>query len=182
MSIKAIDTYYNGNYFRSRLEARWAVFFDLLKLQYKYEPEGYVLDTGECYLPDFYFPTLDCYGEVKPDDCQPYLIRQEIKYCPKLNCKEYREANWNAVLYHKDFHKWDMFSYHKGLLVFFGSPHVGPYFDIQPVDRGLVAFFHSTEIEGGWYLREVRRYQLLISPDIDEHIIAANKKRFEHKY
>lgn len=26
--IKAIDTYYKGYRFRSRLEARWAVFFD----------------------------------------------------------------------------------------------------------------------------------------------------------
>ena len=27
--IKAIETYYKGYRFRSRLEARWAVFFDL---------------------------------------------------------------------------------------------------------------------------------------------------------
>ena len=28
MEIKAIETIYNGYKFRSRLEARWAVFFD----------------------------------------------------------------------------------------------------------------------------------------------------------
>lgn len=28
MTIKAIDTIYKGYKFRSRLEARWAVFFD----------------------------------------------------------------------------------------------------------------------------------------------------------
>ena len=54
--IKAIETIYNGYKFRSRLEARWAVFFEEAGIEYQYEPEGYVLDNGECYLPDFYIP------------------------------------------------------------------------------------------------------------------------------
>jgi hypothetical protein len=50
--LKAIDTPYRGYLFRSRLEARWAVFFDALGLQWGYEVEGY--DLGELrYLPDF---------------------------------------------------------------------------------------------------------------------------------
>ncbi len=40
MEIKAIDTVYNGYKFRSRLEARWAVFFDAAGIKYEYEPEG----------------------------------------------------------------------------------------------------------------------------------------------
>lgn len=63
--IKAIDTYYNGNYFRSRLEAKWAFFFDELKIDYKYEPEGYNVN-GVMYLPDFYLPKYNCYCECKP--------------------------------------------------------------------------------------------------------------------
>ena len=47
-------TTYKGIEFRSRLEARWAVFFDALGLRWEYEPEGYRLDDGTCYLPDFY--------------------------------------------------------------------------------------------------------------------------------
>lgn len=43
-SIQAIETTYNGYRFRSRLEARWAVFFDALGIQWKYEREGYALD------------------------------------------------------------------------------------------------------------------------------------------
>jgi hypothetical protein len=34
---------YNGYRFRSRLEARWAVFFDELGVAYRYEPEGFEL-------------------------------------------------------------------------------------------------------------------------------------------
>ena len=51
--IKAIQTEYNGYLFRSRLEARWAVFFDACGVDYEYEPEGYQLDNGLLYLPDF---------------------------------------------------------------------------------------------------------------------------------
>lgn len=65
--IKPIETFYAGCNFRSRLEARWAVFFDALGVIWRYEPEGYVLPSGVCYLPDFYFPTYKCYGEVKPE-------------------------------------------------------------------------------------------------------------------
>lgn len=51
--IKAIETRYKGCRFRSRLEARWAVFFDALHLPWAYEPEGFVLPGGKRYLPDF---------------------------------------------------------------------------------------------------------------------------------
>lgn len=53
--IKAIETRYKGYRFRSRLEARWAVFFDALGIEWQYEPEGFELATGR-YLPDFYLP------------------------------------------------------------------------------------------------------------------------------
>ena len=43
-ALKAIDTPYQGHLFRSRLEARWAVFFDALGLEWEYESEGYDLD------------------------------------------------------------------------------------------------------------------------------------------
>lgn len=65
-NIQPIETIYNGYRFRSRLEARWAVFFDALGITYEYEPEGFTVD-GECYLPDFYLPGFDIYAEVKPD-------------------------------------------------------------------------------------------------------------------
>ena len=54
--IKTIETVYNGYRFRSRLEARWAVFFDALGIKYEYEAEGYDLGEEGWYLPDFYFP------------------------------------------------------------------------------------------------------------------------------
>lgn len=58
-TIKPKETVYNGYRFRSRLEARWAVFFDALKVNYEYESEGFDLPSGNYYLPDF---RIKCYG------------------------------------------------------------------------------------------------------------------------
>ena len=63
--IKPIETEYNGYRFRSRLEARWAVFYDKAGIPYQYEPEGFVLEDGTHYLPDFYLPWFNAYVEVK---------------------------------------------------------------------------------------------------------------------
>lgn len=52
MSIKPITTQYRGIRFRSRLEARWAVFFDRCGFLWEYEAEGFDID-GIYYLPDF---------------------------------------------------------------------------------------------------------------------------------
>lgn len=70
-SIKPIETVYRGYRFRSRLEARWAVFFDACKVKWEYEPEGYNLGNGLYYLPDFLLHDVagrcggDLYVEVK---------------------------------------------------------------------------------------------------------------------
>src|SRR5262249_22063830 len=51
--------------FRSRLEARWAVFFKELGIAYAYEHQGFDL-AGEWYLPDFWLPRAKAFVEVKP--------------------------------------------------------------------------------------------------------------------
>ena len=65
--MQAIETIDNGYRFHSRLEARWAVFFDVLRIRYQYEREGFNLD-GRWYLPDFYLPDYDYWIEIKPEE------------------------------------------------------------------------------------------------------------------
>ncbi|CAL9675620.1 hypothetical protein [Streptomyces griseomycini] len=89
MSIKPIETRYKAHRFRSRLEARWAVFFDALGVQWEYEPQGFELtplpaerlkkmqeewlrepqpEDGKhlgVYLPDFWLPDQATWFEVK---------------------------------------------------------------------------------------------------------------------
>lgn len=73
--IKAIETVYNGYRFRSRLEARWAVFFDALNVPYEYEPEGFWTPYGG-YLPDF---RVKCYGNRGSCCSDPYDLYIEVK-------------------------------------------------------------------------------------------------------
>lgn len=71
--IKAIETFYAGCLFRSRLEARWAVFYDALGIAWHYEPEGFDL-TGKnlgLYLPDFWLPEQKYLVEIKGQEPTP---------------------------------------------------------------------------------------------------------------
>lgn len=65
MNIKAIETAYKGYLFRSRLEAKWAVFLDALGLEWEYESQSFELE-GIWYLPDFWLPQDHTFLEVKP--------------------------------------------------------------------------------------------------------------------
>lgn len=82
--MKAINTLYKGNYFRSRTEARWAVYFDALGVRWEYEKEGYDLGDGIYYLPDFWFPDDNMYGEVKGS----YPISSKDMYKMTKLCKQ----------------------------------------------------------------------------------------------
>lgn len=123
--IKPIETRYKGHRFRSRTEARWAIVFDTLGIQYEYEPEGFDLSgiphVGEFlpagdrwYLPDFFLPRLGCYMEIKPlmtpvDDVaitKCFLLSQEKEVLitfgsPGVN--SYRIVSCNSGRQLKDF-------------------------------------------------------------------------------
>jgi len=67
--MKAIETIWKGYRFRSRLEARWAIFFEHLGMTWEYEPEGFHLSNGQKYLPDFRLITrndISVWVEIKP--------------------------------------------------------------------------------------------------------------------
>ena len=69
--IQTLPSFYAGIKFRSRLEARWAIFFNRCGIKWEYEPEGYLLEDGTCYRPDFLLHGLvglvegDLFVEVK---------------------------------------------------------------------------------------------------------------------
>lgn len=97
MELKPKDTVYNGYRFRSRLEARWAVFFDEARIHYEYEPEGFDLKNGESYLPDFYLPDFELYVEIKPFD------HKVVKWVGDGNqwekkCERFRDVTGQAIL------------------------------------------------------------------------------------
>lgn len=85
MAISPIETRYAGCRFRSRLEARWAVFFDHLGIGWEYEPQGFVID-GRPYLPDFLLTTCGTWIEVKgnPADLDTRLMISAARQLPVM--------------------------------------------------------------------------------------------------
>lgn len=110
--IKVIQTKYKGILFRSRLEARWAVFLDKLNIKWFYEFEGYDLD-GVWYLPDFWLPTFSggMFMEVKPQN----LVGVEMEKCMRL-VEATKKQIWLAVG-HPDYKAYNVLYYatHTGI-------------------------------------------------------------------
>lgn len=64
--VRPIETLYAGCRFRSRLEARWAVFFDRMRIPWEYEAQGFDTPAGP-YLPDFVLTDCATFVEVRGD-------------------------------------------------------------------------------------------------------------------
>lgn len=77
--MQAIQTPYKGYRFRSRTEARWAVFFDAIGITWSYEVEGFNL-SGTNYLPDFWIEPWNSWVEIKG----PAPTDEEIEKCRLL--------------------------------------------------------------------------------------------------
>lgn len=84
--LKSIETEYNGIKFRSRLEARWAVFFDELQISYQYEVEGFDIN-GTWYVPDFYLPDYSCWVEIKPNGYRWWEDQKAVKFSKQVDTK-----------------------------------------------------------------------------------------------
>jgi hypothetical protein len=87
MSIapKALNTPYRGYDFRSRTEARWAVYFDIMAWSYEYEKEGYDLHPHGNYLPDFWLPQFNCWAEVKGERFTRDELTKAVALCRLTN-------------------------------------------------------------------------------------------------
>jgi hypothetical protein len=84
--IKPIETFYKGYRFRSRAEARWAVFFDACNVEWEYEPEGYDLGNGLGYLPDFLLHNIGI--RSSEDNGQTFDLYIEVKGSNKITSEE----------------------------------------------------------------------------------------------
>lgn len=102
----ATPTQYAGTVYRSKLEARWALFFDLVGIKFNYEPKHIEFTSsidGEKtgYLPDFWMPDLNggSYVEIKPDAPAPNEIEKAVKLC--------RQTGRPVYIHFSILHLWD---------------------------------------------------------------------------
>lgn len=168
--IQAINTFYNGFYFRSRLEARWAVYFDLIQEQYEYEPQGLIFQDKYKYLPDFYLPKRKLLCEIKSRSAM------QVDGIDLLSLNE--NANrYRAIA--KDFQKQGML-----YVIFMGSPYdyifnnAKWWYDQRTTSPGFDEFGDYTFI----YNYEVidNAIRGILNDTFKDQAILAAKIRFEH--
>ena len=173
-SIKPIETHYNGYRFRSRLEARWAVFFDAIGLKYEYEVEGYEIEgckKGEIhYLPDFYIPSLDRWFEIKAKPLNEYEMKKFEEFCYN---KDNENIKFSVLIGSPEAVRIDMFS---GIIEYVWQWPSEKY----PEDVSILApeelskkEYYSRFVKGLWVVPDVSEEQLTIAA------IAARQARFE---
>lgn len=75
--IKPLPSIYAGTYFRSRLEARWAAYFDMIGVTWQYEPESYDLNSGN---------SVDSYELSKQFGMDMYEVAGPSLYTPDFLC------------------------------------------------------------------------------------------------
>jgi hypothetical protein len=163
--VKAIETEYNGYKFRSRLEARWAVFFDAMGFDWVYEPEGYHLLDGRLYLPDFYIcaskeEKRKMFIEVKPTE----FTKEEESLCLQLTELTLEETGMLVGVPDYKIHnywRWDS-----------GDGSFGPIKGEFCFVRGKWGIFY----EPGYDAETLRD----INPDLQKAITEARQARFEH--
>lgn len=126
--LVAIPTFYNKLHFRSRLEARWAVFFDEMGIKYKYEPKGFELPDGSMYLPDFYLPVVNIFAEVKPT----FLTEEEQQRCIGVHQK-----------------------HGSRILMLTGTPDFKSYYCLEDFGDGKISEIdYSLDVKGSGYSAE----------------------------
>lgn len=186
----AIETEYAGCRFRSRLEARWAVFFDHLDTPWEYEPQGLDLPSGR-YLPDFWLPDMGIWAEVKGVfthqdfiklmDAVPHLLEpvgQQIQ--PRLLILGPVPRPGSAWVHtrvdvFRDTLLWQQ--------VFFAGPHwhtkpihqasAIPFGAFNRAEEELTDWFRTSALDPGYDPR------LTVDPAVDDAYRAARSARFE---
>lgn len=88
-------TVFNGIEYRSATEARWAVFFNCLGVDFQYEPKAFSLSTGVGYLPDFYVEDFNAFFEVKPSDDK--IVTEEAFKARQLSLDHPGMNVWLAI-------------------------------------------------------------------------------------
>jgi hypothetical protein len=162
-TIKAIETRYKGYRMQSRLEARWAVFFDALGIEWEYEKEGFDLGEEGWYLPDFYLKDFAAWIEIKPQHAP------DIAAVNKCLALSRQMSNLVMLIVGNPFP-----DEHQVLVLIAGSPFVSAQFaETYEPDRGGYALAISDDKRRCFL-------QTCTAPDLAQAFASARSARFEH--
>lgn len=168
-TIKPIETKYKGFRFRSRLEARWAIFFDMIGLKYEYEVEGFEMN-GIRYLPDFYIPCLDRWFEIKAKPLSEYEMKKCEEFC--FN-KDNENIKFSVLVGSPEVVKIDKFA---GIMEYvweWPSEMYPENVRFQAPEELSEKEYYSRFMRGVWVVPDVTEEELTLA------VIAAREARFE---
>lgn len=168
-TIKSIETKYKGFRFRSRLEARWAIFFDMIGLKYEYEVEGFEMN-GIRYLPDFYIPCLDRWFEIKAKPLSDYEMKKCEEFC--FN-KDNENIKFSVLVGSPEVVKIDKFA---GIMEYvweWPSEMYPENVRFQAPEELSEKEYYSRFMRGVWVVPDVTEEELTLA------VIAAREARFE---
>lgn len=194
----AIQTEYAGHLFRSRLEARWAVFFDHAGIKWQYELQGYEC-KGHRYLPDFYLPDSNDFVEVKgdPEGLQKDYERMSVILGESSPLPGFTKQESSLILlgdipfvsagtaHHKclKYNEGSLKSFLVTFLPFGEKNSVVPFIDggfILPKLFGLNVSTNLNKDSKGWIVESVVMPTPVTFPKLNDAYSAARKARFEH--
>jgi hypothetical protein len=85
--VRALPTTYKNYKMRSRLECRWACFWDALGVAWEYERDAF--DLGDVrYLPDFWLPEFKVWVEIKGEIRDDGAGLRMIMQCSQLAAQD----------------------------------------------------------------------------------------------
>jgi hypothetical protein len=61
-----METPYNGQVYSNQLVARWAVFFDTLRIDFESDTQPELLPSGSRYRPNLFLPDFGLFVDIKP--------------------------------------------------------------------------------------------------------------------
>ncbi len=76
---------YKDCYYTTKLEAKWAVFFDNLNIKYDYEPRRKNVLSGKVYIPKFYLHKYDIFADIHPQKKETAELEKEYKFATQNN-------------------------------------------------------------------------------------------------
>lgn len=194
--MEPIQTEYDGYRFRSRLEARWAVFFDALNVEYEYEPEGFDLGGGLYYLPDF---RVKCYGYRGGNDGNPNDLYIEVK--GEMRDEDAEKIRRFSGLYSEHFYKGDFDPKDIHPILIVGNIPLRPYddrsmkpyeefgklrdvyfFNYRSIDGDVFMAYPAADEKGHFYLWGDDSHYINFDDEerVENAYLAARQARFEH--
>jgi len=178
--MKPIQTVYHGYRFRSRTEARWALFFETMGFRWVYEEQGFVLDRNGCYLPDFRV-TLpneqERYCEVQGEGDDDFDDTEMDKL------REFADSSGTRVLHLTGLP--DYRAYHQFIPGFGDALTLAFFQDYEPYvrtvdDYWLSSLRHDKRTGRAFFTHDQRGRRKSFGQGLVDAVTTARHARFEH--